>query len=235
MERMNKTILQRRLAGIVLAPIACGASAQWEPPEKATYSLVVQDSGNGNGICEPGEYMKMFVWCEYTPVIDQPTKYKFPDGSWHDGTIKGFYRSNISLTSLKNGETGMGGLIGWNPKFTKSGHPWYYKDGSWWDVEILGYPQMPPPWGSGQPDPSNPILLFGFTWNPAGNYAPREVTYQLDGIGADLFVVVPGLPQWVVNKPKITDPAPVTFQVVPAPGLAAFGLLLAGALARRRR
>jgi hypothetical protein len=233
--RMNKTILQRRLAGIVLALIACGASAQWEPPEKATYSLVVQDSGNGNGVCEPGEYMKMFVWCEYTPVIGQATKYKFPDGSWHDGTINGFARSAINLLNIKNGETGAFGLIGLNPHFVKSDHPWSGGNGSWKDIEILGYPQMPPPWGNGQPDPSNPIWLLAISWDPAGNYTPREVTYQLDGIGADLFVVVPGLPQWVVNKPKITDPAPVTFQVVPAPGLAAFGLLLAGALARRRR
>ncbi len=229
---------RKLLACLPSSCVSVAAIAQWSPPEQMQYTIEIKDSGNNNGIVEPGEWMNFYVSAEYTPKIDEPTKYQYPNGSWHDAKIKAVSRALIAVWNVKNGETGTLGVTGWNPHFVKSGKPWSGGGGSLWDLEILGGPQKPMGGNPPNPDTSNPILLFGLAWSPKGNYTPREVVYQLDGIAGNLFVEVLelGPDVWYANFAKVLpDPGPITFQVIPASS--SLGALTFAALccARRKR
>jgi len=187
---------------IAVAGIAAVASAQ-----TMTYSWSVGDTGNNNGIIEPGESALLTLSAAMDPgavgfagSIYDITGVAF----WDTGTVDSYENLVDSLS------TGPGTLMGNN------------------DIQGIEAFQLPPFFNPAF-DASNPIAIYAITWTPS-DYTARTVevadaNHLNNDVYTDDFGSSTGY-QGIAGAAR--------FNVVPAPASLAL-LGLGGLVARRRR
>jgi hypothetical protein len=193
-------MIHMKTALIAVAGLACAASAQ-----TMTISWTVSDTGNGDGIIEPGESAVLSMWAEMDPGA---TGFA---GSIYDITGTGLDTGTMDVyDNLLDALTDDGQLQG---------------DNSITGIESF---QLPPLFNPNF-DASNPIELYNITWTPS-DYTTRTISGGTTHVNFDVYTDDFGTNvgyDGVVNG--------FSFRVVPAPAsLALLGLggLVAG---RRRR
>ncbi len=185
----------------VVAGLAAAASAQ-----TLTYSWSVSDTGNGDGVIEPGESALLTMSGTMDPGATGFAGSIFDIigvSNWDTGTVDAYENMLDALT-------GPGNLQGNN------------------DITGIEAFQLPPLFNP-QFDASNPITLYKITWTPS-DYSARTVDV-VDGnhLNNDVYTDTFGTS---VPYQGVTGRA--SFQVVPAPASMAL-LGLGGLVAGRRR
>jgi len=194
---------------LTLALATAAASAQI-----ATWYWTVSDTGNGDGLIEPGESAILTLWVSFEPRQDQfggGFAWAGPYGiignsAWANGTVDD--RANLL-----------------------DGHG-FFDDGSLDganNILAVEHFQLPEFFQQGFMIRDNPIDLFFIRWTPTA-YTLQTVTLDNAGPNANIYT-----DEWGTNIPYSGAGGSVTFHVVPAPAsAAAFGLCALGALRRRR-
>ena len=190
-----------------LAVIALtGAAALGQ--ETMTFSWTAEDTGNGDGVLQPGESAVLTLWAFMDP---RPTAFGWSiydiagDGAWQSrGTIDR-YENLVDDLGIGPGEL--------------------HADNSITDIEAF---QLPPFFGD--VDPSNPLAMYEIVWTPTeyGHWAVgfwsenhRDAWVYTDNFGS------------AEEYDILLEPG--SMQVVPAPGV--LGVMVfagLGALRRRR-
>lgn len=194
---------------------------------QAQFSISWNDTGNKNGLVEPGEKAEGKITIAFDPPAGGTVT--FPNGA--KAEVKALKDVTLGLLTMQNGASG---FLNWTrpDPWIKGSAPTTLGPGEilWIESFQLG-PAFTP-----NPDLSNPAHVLTIFWDPQGNYTPREVKYYVDGIGSNIFTQIIGDPSW--NSAMIFEAldSPITsFQVVPAPGLGTCVLMASGLLLRRRR
>jgi hypothetical protein len=190
--------------GVLALPAAAAALGQGT----MTFFWTTDDTGDRDGVIEPGEAAVLTLWAgmEPGPPIGFASEAFSIAGDaelWQAGTIE--QRENF-IDSL--------GEIGW------------LRD----DNSITGIVcfQLPPFFGDGYED-SNPAPLYEIRWRP-GSYAPGTVRFwTFDHLNADVY-----LDRFGASESYDPEVVPGSMRIVPAPG-AALLLGLARVAWRRRR
>jgi len=186
----------------VLAGLAAATNAQ-----VMTMSWTVGDTGNNDGVIEPGESAVLTMFASMDPGRTGYAGSIFDilgTGNWDTGTVDSYVNLVDSLS------TGPGTLMGNN--------------------DIMGIESFQlPPFFNPSFDASNPIAIYAITWTP-NDYSSRGValtsanhanfSVYTDSFGTSVEY------EGVVNGAR--------FSVVPAPASLAL-LGLGGLVARRRR
>jgi len=196
---------------------------------KGYFSVEWSDSGNQNGLVEPGELALGKIFVAFDPPAGSTII--FPGGG-PPHTVKALSYAAIGFLWTENGDTGK--LDGsWTAPFGPLSGPVYGGNQNitfleCWQPPIQLYPT---------PNTSNPAHIFTFTWDPLGNYTPRQVTYYVDGISTKVYAEPETTPDFWVGAAlyESFDSAPTSFQVVPAPGGATSMLIASSLLLHRRR
>ncbi len=191
---------------VILAATAAVASAQ-----VATWYWTVSDTGNGNGLIEPGESAVLTLWLAFEPRQDQLgggfAQAGFYDilgnSAWAEGHVE-------ERTQLLPYSTSDGVLDEEN--------------------NILGLDHFQFPWVfDGYFRSENPIDMFIIRWAPV-TYAHRTVSLDNGAPVANIYTDAFGATILYSGTG-----GSVTFHVVPAPASAAAFVLCALAASRRRR
>ncbi len=194
---------------VILAATAAAAHAQ-----VATWYWTVSDTGNGDGLIEPGESAVLTLWVGFDPRQDHAGGGVSASGpydilgsaAWASGTIT-----------------------------ERTNHMWFGIDEDTGtlddDNNILGIEhfQYPAFWGGLSFDDANPVDLVLLRWTP-DSYTPQAVTLMNGAPDVYVYIDVYGS-----NLLYSGTGGGVTFHIVPAPAsAAAFGLCAIAALRRRR-
>ncbi len=185
---------------IVVAGMAAVASAQ-----TMTISWMVSDTGNGDGIIEPGESAMLSMWAAMDPGATGFAGSIYDiigTANFDTGTVDVFDNLLDALTD--------DGTLGGNNDIT--------------GVESF---QLPPLF-NGEFVADNPIELYNITWTP-NDYSNRTVTGGTSHINFDVYTDDFGTSQSYAG-----DVSGFSFDVVPAPASVAL-LGLGGLVAARRR
>jgi hypothetical protein len=187
---------------IAVAGIAAAASAQGT----ITYSWSVSDTGNGDGIIEPGESALLVMTGTMNPGATGFAGSIFDIrgvSNWDTGTVD-------SYENMLNALTDDGQLQGNN------------------DILVIEAFQLPPLFNPNF-DASNPIELYKITWTPS-DYTARTVELgDTNHLNNDVYT-----DDFGTNVPYDGIAGVASFQVVPAPASMAL-LGLGGLIAGRRR
>jgi len=185
----------------VVAGFAAIACAQ----NTITYSWTVGDTGNNDGVIEPGESALLNMYATVAPAKTgfAGSIYDITGGAnWATGTVTSYVNGLKALTD--------DGTLQANGDIT--------------GIEIFQLPPLFNPLF----DASNPIKLYSITWTPA-DYAARSVSVgDTNHLNNDIYIDNFGSS---VSYTGVTGSA--TFNVVPAPS--ALALLGLGGLAAGRR
>jgi hypothetical protein len=187
---------------IAVAGIAAAASAQ-----TMTYSWVVSDSGNADGVIEPGEAAQLTLWATMDPTPPIGVAGSVDDiiggTNWTTGSL-----SNLAnLVDTLN--TGPGTLNGNDIMAVQA-----------FQLNPLFNPNF---------NASNPIALYSFTWTPADYTARTVVVADANHLNNDVYI-----DDFGGNTSYTGVTGSASFDVVPAPASLAL-LGLGGLIARRRR
>lgn len=235
---------------LCLTPAALGllwCEAAWSQPvaisASATYSLVASEvdrnshlpSSASPGVIDPNEAVRLTVGVQFTPPVGSTVAYvpaSPPPGS---GVVIGWATTLINLL-------GTGGTVGaFSARIATAGFDPTQGFGNPDGIVGFGAVSHYFATGQGQQSVANPITdLVTFVWTPA-EYAPRTVSFATGNLPAVTGVdhglgllLAPGQPFPVrVPAGSITHLGTGPIVIVPAP--AAFPLLLAGLVPRRRR
>ncbi len=187
---------------IAVAGIAAAASAQGT----LTYSWNVSDTGNGDGVIEPGESALLTMIGTMDPGATgfAGSIYDIVGVSnWDTGTVDAYENHLDALT-------GPGNLQGNN------------------DILTIESFQLPPLFNPDF-DASNPITLYSITWTPS-DYTARTVEVgDTNHLNNDVYTDTFG-----TSVPYTGVSGVASFNVVPAPASMAL-LGLGGLIAGRRR
>ncbi len=193
---------------LFLAATTAAASAQ-----VATWYWTVSDTGNGDGVIQPGESALLLLSASFDPPQPNDGGFAGTDpysilgaGGWASGVVD----ERVNLLD---------------------GHGIHDAGDLDTDNNILGiaHYQLPEFFQQGLMNKDNPIALFSIRWTPH-DYAPRTVT--LDNGGPDAYIYTDYWGNYLLYSGAGGS---VTFHVVPAPAsAAAFGLGALAALRRRR-
>ncbi len=185
---------------IVVAGMAAVASAQ-----TMTISWMVSDTGNGDGIIEPGESALLSMWASMDPGATGFAGSIYDimgTGNFDTGTVDVFDNLLDALTD--DGTLGAGNNITGVESF-----------------------QLPPAF-NGDFIADNPIQLYNITWTP-NDYSNRTVSGGTTHINFDVYT-----DDFGTSVPYTGDVSGFRFDVVPAPASVAL-LGLGGLVAVRRR
>ncbi|MDQ7014256.1 MAG: PEP-CTERM sorting domain-containing protein [Planctomycetota bacterium] len=185
---------------IVVAGMAAVASAQ-----TMTISWMVSDTGNGDGIIEPGESALLSMWAHMDPEATGFAGSIYDilgTGNFDTGTVDVY-------DNLLDGLTDDGTLVAGN------------------DITGVESFQLPPAF-NGDFIADNPIELYNITWTP-NDYSGRTVSGGTNHINFDVYTDSFG-----TSVPYTGDVSGFSFDVVPAPASVAL-LGLGGLVAVRRR
>ncbi len=198
------------IAGATLAVLVIPASAV--SAQVATWSWTVSDTGNGDGVIEPGESALLTVWMSFEPRQDQ---------------FGGGYAQVGPYSILGNDAWAAGTLDEFVTGSQFSGFvPFVGEANNIHNVDHFQYPRW---FGYGNYNSKNPVDLFFIRWTPR-EYTPRTVT--LDNGGPDAYIYTD---EWGDRLLHSGADGFVEFSVVPAPAsAAAFGVCALGASGRRR-
>lgn len=196
-----------RMAFASCAALAASASAQ----NIATWYWTVSDTGNGDGLVEPGESALLELFCAFEPPPP-------PEGG---------YAGPTTYYDIVGDDGWKGGTIDWFDD--------YFCDGVYCgevqpnnDIAGMVSYQLPPHFNPFF-DASNPMPICAVRWTP-DSYGGQSVT--LDNGGPDLSVYTDGWGSTVVHEGA---GGLVTFRVAPAPGALALAAAAALGASRRRR
>ena len=187
---------------IAVAGLAAVASAQ----NVLTYSWSVSDTGNANGVIEPGESALLTMKGTMAPGATgfAGSIYQILGGTnWNTGSVDSY--DNL-LDALTND-----GVLQGNGDIT--------------GIESFQLPPLFNPFF----DASNPITLYKITWTPA-DYSARTVEVgDANHLNSDVYTDTSG-----TSVPYQTVAGTARFNVVPAPASMAL-IGLGGLVATRRR
>ena len=190
------------LSLLAVAGIAAAAAAQ----NTLTYSWSVGDTGDNDGVIEPGEAALLVLRGTMAPSATgfAGSIYEILGGAnWTTGTVSSFTNHLKALTD--DGDLQGNG-----------------------DIKNIESFQLPPLFNP-QFDASNPIKLYSITWTPA-NYTARSVSVSdANHQNNDVYVDTFGS-----SVPYTGIAGSATFNVVPTPASLAL-LGLGGLVAGRRR
>lgn len=226
-------------ARVAAAALIWPAAAVAQPGEITRFVLSVDDTGNHNGIIEPGEAALLSVYADLMDdgisSIGLTAVWNTNGGSGQPATLNGFSDAVFDVVSVMNGHSGRWSELSVTPSLNM--------------LSMVGTPQ---PNGSVKRvvaaqvcvfwfpcDQRDPIPLWSGVWTPT-DYSPRSVEFRtlVDtvisphkvGLTAQLGQWVPVFDVWDVRDTEIS------FQVVPAPA-SCLGVAVAalGVAVRRRR
>lgn len=191
---------------VLLAGLASAAAA-----DVMTFDWTVGDTGNNDGVIEPGESAMLTLWVAMDP--DQSG-----NGGGYAGSIFGIFGTGNWGTGSVDSYANLVDSLGNGPGTLQGNN------------DILGVDsfQLPSDFNNSF-DSSNPIAVYAITWTPA-TYAPRTVSLGTSG-HQNFSVYTSASGNSVEYTGAVND---ARFQVVPAPASLAL-LGLGGLVARRRR
>jgi len=227
-------------AGSALLAIAGAAFGQASTTAASlAYSLAWQDTGNHNGVLEPGESALLHISVTMTPPVNTAIPFTGGQGG-PTGTLLGIAYGFIDLT-------GTGGTEG---SFNIDPLSGYGIDPTW---DLLGPPGYGTPNGTGliniqfgqfgdNTNSTNPIVnVWSALWTPAG-YTGRTVTFGTTvgtSAGGHASTVIMRWGPLHGNRQDascLSDFGTLEIPIIPAPpGLALLGICGARACARPRR
>jgi hypothetical protein len=181
------------------------AAAGFASAQVMTLTWEASDTGNGDGVVEPGESAVMTLWAEMVPGATgfAGSIYDLSgDAMWQAGTV-------VDYDNLLDSLTDDGQLQG---------------DNSITNIESF---QLPPLFNPNF-DASNPIALYRVIWTPA-SYEGAFVTISTSHINFDVYT-----DDFGTNEGYRGEVFDGLIKVVPAPASAAL-LGLGGLVALRRR
>ena len=187
---------------IVVAGMAAVASAQ-----TMTISWMVSDTGNGDGIIEPGESALLSMWASMDPGAT------------------GFAGSIYDIIGTSNWDTGTIGEFDYDNLLDELTDDGTLQANN--DITTVESFQLPPLF-NGNFIADNPIELYNITWTP-NDYSNRTVTGGTVHINFDVYT-----DEFGTSIPYDGDVSGFRFDVVPAPASVAL-LGLGGLVAVRRR
>jgi hypothetical protein len=199
-----------RTAALLAAAAALAAASAANAQSMVNYTWAVSDTGNANGLIEPGE----------SGVFTLSAQIMAAPGAYFAGSI-----FNVMNTGgLETGSyTGMvrNPALTMNPVGSGTADPL----GNISAVDVFQLSSFMNPLAV----TANPITLYTLTWQPA-DYTPRAVS----GAGIHLTSQIYADPFAIGATDAMAVPGGFAAQVVPAPGAAAL-LAVAGLTAARRR
>ncbi|MCW5776515.1 MAG: hypothetical protein KIS87_08765 [Phycisphaeraceae bacterium] len=177
----------------------------------ATWYWTVSDTGNGDGVIEPGESALLTLWVSFEPRQDQ-----YGGGYMQTGPY-----------SITGGGTWAEGAIDAFENFSQfKGYVMTIDDSNnFHNVDHYQYARW---WGYGEFVSKNPVDLFFIRWTP-GEYSPDIIV--LENGGPNMYVYTD---EWGSYLLYSGIGGSVTFHIVPAPASAAALGLCALAMGRRR-
>ncbi len=208
------------------------ATAAAQPQEPIKFLLTVEDTGNQNGVIEPGEAALFTVTADMkADGINSVGTPVFWNQGWVWGTLYALGSAQFDLISLAYGHTGTWSQMAVTPSLYAGGNfqgtP--QPDGSVYQVgasQLVILPHMPG-------DQRDPIPLWTALWTPS-DYAPRDVAYTTIADYSEVYVDVPSA--GLVGESFYPIQGSVVFTIIPSSSGCAV-LVLAACLshARRRR
>ncbi len=211
------------IAGLGVA----GAQAAGQRAERMEFTITLRDIGNGNGVVEPGEAVRLWVTATMDPGPGGPAQWNnFPGANGAFGTVYAFNGAIFDVMGVQNSGTGA-------MTFGSPGPIYHHGQGilipatqsvpNWSPAQFVWLPLIPGV-------TSNPVDLFAGIWTP-NDYTPRELEYEVSGIElASVYLQVPGyaqpVPEYTVNAGSRA-----VIPIVPEPGAA----VCAGIMLWRRR
>ncbi|MFM9996396.1 MAG: hypothetical protein ACKVU4_11420 [Phycisphaerales bacterium] len=211
-----------------------------QPGEITRFVLSVDDTGNHNGIIEPGESALISVQADMKDdglnSVGTTAVWNTNGGSGQIGTLYGFNQALFDIVALANGSTGAWSQLRVNPALNMlnlTGEPQH--DGGVSGIVAVQWATWFTPH-----DPRDPLPLWSALWTPL-DYAPRSISFRtlVDTIVhphiVSLAVAFPS--NWLpVDDTWDVRDTEISFQVVPAPA-SCLGVAVAalGAAVRRRR
>ncbi len=215
-----------RVSTLAALPLNVATMAHAQPIEQIDYSIVWDKP-----VLMPGEVQTGHVWLKVTPDIGSTVQWNTKPGTGQAATLMAIAGSKFDLVNIQNGLTGK--LVEW-----QLDSAWYLAgpgsppDGKGGILNInpgqFGKPINP------SPNTNQSVSPFFFVWDPLGNYSPREVTYGFNPKTAEVWLDVPGLPNWVGEDAAMIA-TQSSFQIVPAPSTLAILVIGATALRTRRK
>ncbi len=218
----------RRASALLAGVLAAGARAQTYPPETMDFILTLRDSGNANGVVEPGEVVEMSVGARFTPGVGQPTVWNnYPGSTGVSATVVAFAGSRIDVIGIQGSSSGS--LTWLIPPLVNVGLPGTLEPLTnsvldSWAAQLLDPPS--PLWQM------NPMEIWRGVWTPA-SFEPRMLAYRVHPLEGFIFVWA-GYPLPVAEN-TINTGSQASIQIVPEPGVAIVLAIAAGAVARVRR
>ncbi|MCW5776514.1 MAG: hypothetical protein KIS87_08760 [Phycisphaeraceae bacterium] len=178
----------------------------------ATWYWTVSDTGNGDGIIEPGESALLTLWMAFEPRQDQP----------------GGGLAQAGPYDIAGSDTWSNGVVeSWERRLGDFSDPVAFdSDNTFLGVDHFQHPRG---WGYGVFVKANPIDLFFIQWTPA-TYSPHAVTLDCDGPDAFIWI-----DDWGTHLFYTGVGGFVSFHVVPAPASVAAFLAFAAFTGRRAR
>ena len=223
---INNNVFGATIRNIFVCLFCAGASSTFGQSRTVTFSIEIGDTGNGDGLIEPGERAIFTAWAELDPGIGA-TVMHCTSTSCFPAQVQAIGGAQFDVVPLQAGNTGT--FIEW--QLTPSLNA-LNMHGQSMDHGIINI-------GAAQislvnPDQRNPIPLWTATWEPS-NYLARTVAFGTRPHGSQTPVVwlsVNGLS----GPPEIWTQldVPIIFQVVPSPAVNSL-LVVAGVLFSRRR
>jgi hypothetical protein len=221
-----------------LFAVAARCAAQLPSTTEATlrYQLSWQDTGNHNGIVEPGEGAAFSLTVLMTPTIN--TIIHYSGGFAGVGRLRGVGYCWFDLLGSGGCEGSWTDIIideSWD--IYPAGHGAPAGGGSELRGILFGQYVVTDVWNT-----ANPLIdVFRATWTPA-DYAPRTAGWTMapsNGVGSGVLVRPNNAGNWVELVQCLSDfGQPLSIPIVPAPpgaGAIALGGVVAAGRRRRRR
>jgi hypothetical protein len=243
-EGMNTRAVAALLAGsacLAFGGVACGQNYPSTTEATLGYSLAWQDTGNGNGILEPGESAVLRLTVSMTPAVDTVIRFTGGQGG-PTGTLRGIASGFIDLTGTgrTQGPFNLDPLAGYGVQHswdTVNSFPGFPNGTGLWNIQFAQFPT-----GSSSVNTTNPVVnVWSAAWTPS-SYSARTVTFgtapaSASGGEASAVIIKWGpLNANIQVATCLSEFGNINIPIVPAPaGLALLGLGGVVASARARR
>jgi hypothetical protein len=220
------------LAVAGLAAITGAANAQIQTTNATIgYTLTWQDSGDNDGLLEPGEHATVRLTATMTPAVNTVISYT-NNGNSASGTLRGIASSFLDINGGNtNGGTIAGQLI--DPTWDLTGTVPSISGQSQQNLQFGQFPV-----NNNGINTQNPLTnVYEFTWTPS-DFTSRTATFTTaagsasNGLASAVYIITGATTRVVANA--LSTFGAVSIPVVPAPSSLAL-LGLGGLIVGRRR